>query len=169
MIMAHDFRRDLAAIDWFSPDQFALVRFADGERAILEGKVGQTADGWKQPTEDFKGALADALWYPNRENSEGYHIGISCPCCDPEGHRFYLNKFKPELHSRLTFSNLLVNANTNEFVRRVMSSPPRSIGWVGPYPMNGELPPMLYPVAWVPRNPMCSLLASAHIISQELR
>ncbi|MDE2101139.1 MAG: hypothetical protein KGL39_28080 [Patescibacteria group bacterium] len=152
MQFTHSFADDLKAIDWFSRQPFALVRFADGERSILERREIPTADGWRLPSESFRLALQAALTYPDGMGQTGcYHVGISCPCCDAEAHRWYLDKFAPKEHSRLTFSNLFANANWEGFLERCRKSPPRSVGWVGPYPVDA-LPKFLYPVAWVPRN-----------------
>lgn len=152
MQFSHNFAADLASIDWFSGQPFALVRFADGERSILERRQIPTADGWRLPSESFRLALDKALTYPDGQLETGcYHVGISCPCCDAESHRWYLDKLPAKQHSRLTFSNLFANANWETFLERCRNSPPRSVGWVGPYPVDA-LPKFLYPVAWVPRN-----------------
>jgi hypothetical protein len=120
----HDFSDDLETLDFFSDDPWALVRFADGERAILEDRNVPTADAWWprwKGSEDFRKALRDSLvdW------KKDYFIGIPCPCCDEESRKKVCDILNVAVLERgdwpqLTFSNLFANANYNRFRQRAM-------------------------------------------------
>lgn len=99
-----------------SGKRFALARFADGERALLEGKPLVGCDGWESPTTpEFQRALRDALTY----SDNGWHLGISCRCCDLDSHVFYLRHASIPI-SRITFSNLFANANRSRATSLIM-------------------------------------------------
>lgn len=117
MMFTHDFAADLAQIDLFDKqNRFALGRFADGEQAILQMRQINTADGWTAPTYDtqFRGWLEESL----RCDVPGWHIGISCPCCDLEAHRWYM-KHAGAPAERQTFSNIFANGNYDNVLRRI--------------------------------------------------
>lgn len=119
MNFTHDFAADLAALDFNSPDPWALVRFADGERAILEGRDIPTADGWKVPPVDSE--FTRGLWESLHFRDEGYHVGISCVCCDPQSAEWYRARVGvPE--SRCTYSNLFANGNAEVAYQRLLDT-----------------------------------------------
>ena len=114
MQFTHDFRRDLGVlmrqIDLKEP--FAFARLSDGEAAIINMRPVPTADGWTVPASPtaFTSALLDSLDY----NAQGYHLGISCPCCYKPIHERLMGRKKiPD--DRCTFSTLFVNGNFERF------------------------------------------------------
>lgn len=116
MIFSHDHAADLETLAFDSPDPWALVRFADGERAILEGREIQTADGWTTPGSNHP--FTDALWDSLCDDVDGYHVGLSCPCCDAESHQWYM-ELAGVPPSRRTYSNIWANANTTRATERL--------------------------------------------------
>lgn len=114
MKFSHSFTQDLADLmhEAEHGEPFAFVRFADGERAILENKVDtRTADGWKIGNEWMRKALHQALI----ANLPRYVRGVPCPCCDIDGHPWYVQAILGDDDcygpAPLTYSNLFVNGN----------------------------------------------------------
>ena len=89
----------------------------DGERLLMMGNPASGADGWTSPGHSW---LMSRLWDVMRYTANGFHVGISCPCCDVESAKWYrrLLKLPP---SRLTYSNLFVNYNYPAFCRLLKS------------------------------------------------
>lgn len=116
MIFTQDFTKDLRAIDFTARKPWALVRFGDGEHAILTERRCRTADRWNVPAlqSGFSKQLRVAFDYDDPD----WHVGISCPCCDPVGHEWY-RKHSPVPIERMTYSNLFVNANLSSAVSLV--------------------------------------------------
>tara|TARA_R110000803_G_scaffold205530_4_gene272282 strand:+ start:5386 stop:6057 length:672 start_codon:yes stop_codon:yes gene_type:complete len=113
MRLKRDFIHDLAEVlTGLDGEPFALVRFADGERAILEGKEVGSADGWSVPPIESK--FTRDIWRSLTYSDENYFIGISCVCCDSDSHSWYNNNIATPVE-RLTFSNLFVNGNFEFF------------------------------------------------------
>ena len=124
MEFSHAFSQDLStiitALEGKHP--FALNRFADGERMIIEGtkiNIRKSHDEWDSgPTCELRQPLMDALLY----TEIGYHIGFSCPCCSASDREFYKHKVNlPE--SRLTYSNVFVNANYDRWSQWYVNKP----------------------------------------------
>jgi len=113
----HEFAADLEQIDLFDrQNKFALGRFGDGETALLQMRPIPTADGWSVPTFEnpFRQELAKAL----RCTASGWHVGLSCPCCYLNDHRWLMeNCGAPD--ERRTYSNLFVNANYDTVLKRI--------------------------------------------------
>lgn len=95
-----------------SGENFALLRFGDGERAIMENRPVHTGDGWSSPGQQTSlgAALNDALAL---DGANVYH-GISCPCCDRAAYYWYMTRVPRR--ENVTFSNLFVNANYRRFI-----------------------------------------------------
>lgn len=114
MNFTHVFQQDLDAIlqALDAKAVFALSRFADGERAVLEGTPIKGADGWQVPgMTALRPALMDALLYAE----PSYYVGISCPCCSVSDREFYRTKVNvPDPH--LTYSNVFANANNQRWL-----------------------------------------------------
>ncbi len=111
---AQDFRGDLIGmIEALSANEpFALVRYGDGERAIIERRrlaVNKYLEQWDSvgaDSEAFARRLEDAL----TETGNGWYVGVSCPCCDPPAHQWYLSKIQVP-GEQITYANLVVNGN----------------------------------------------------------
>ena len=91
-------------------ENFALVRYGDGERALMIGKEVHAQEGWQAKNEitllgrDLKNSLGFSN--PN------FVYAISCPCCDSEAYYWYLRHLK---NCSITFANIFVNANFARF------------------------------------------------------
>jgi len=109
-MFTHDFKDDLEFL-WYKVETkqpFAFARYADGEIACIQKKRMTGADGWVlDGTQDMFGSDLDTALY-NRHPD--YYYGISCPCCDPDGHQFLKSKLIDHW-DHVTYSNLFVNGN----------------------------------------------------------
>jgi len=94
-------------------ENFALLRYADGERAIMMARAIDGIDGWKSPDKltDLGKSLINNLSFTD----ENVYYGISCPCCDLESYYWIKTRLKTK---NITFSNLFVNGNYLEFISR---------------------------------------------------
>lgn len=92
-------------------ENFALVRYADGELALMLGReVHAQEGGWgagNGQTELGK-ALYESLGFAHKN----FVYAVSCPCCDSEGYYWYREHLKG---CNLTFSNIWINSNFAEF------------------------------------------------------
>jgi hypothetical protein len=97
-----------------------FVRYADGEAGLLQGKsfdATNQIDGWvSKGFNQFNLDLANAL----RHKEDDYFYGISCQCCDPST-KDYLLKLLLCPEDQITYSNLWINGNYNEFKSRLSS------------------------------------------------
>lgn len=91
-------------------DNFALLRFGDGERKLIEGQAVVAQEGW---CSTGKTKLGDALYDALSLTGDNVYIGISCPCCSADDYRFYLNNIKTK---NVTFANIFVNINYPDFL-----------------------------------------------------
>ena len=96
---------------------FALTRYGDGERAILEGReigAGPTNRYWAfRPSLGIgTSALTADLNRAFAYDDPRYYVGISCPCCAPDDHRYYLERLdSARRQTRTTYSNIFANGN----------------------------------------------------------
>ena len=90
-------------------ENFALLRYGDGERGIMTGQSFTAQEGWRVGADtEFAHALAATL----QLRDERVFYGISCPCCDFVAAYWYQQHI---LNSNLTFANLWVNKNYRRF------------------------------------------------------
>lgn len=109
------FREDIEILNQklLNKDRFAFSKYADGEHQILLNKPIRNCDNW------FFNPISDNQFYKMLMDSfkfkdDGYYIGISCPCCDLIGYKWYLSeKESDETHT--TFANIFVNTNYEYF------------------------------------------------------
>lgn len=113
MRFTQDFRQDLEQLllQFKQGLPFAFVRYADGESAMCQGlplHVNKPAEEWisNKDSQEFQASLVASL----QANLPEYYLGISCPCCDPQGHLWFLRHATAPLE-RISYANLLVNAN----------------------------------------------------------
>ena len=91
-------------------ENFALVRYGDGERSLMLGKAVKAQEGWQAGRgltllgEDLKKSLGFA--------DKNFVYGISCPCCDSASYYWYLQHLKG---CTVTFANIWANANFADF------------------------------------------------------
>lgn len=92
-----------------SGENITILRYGDGERAIMTGDEVVAQEGWVSSGESSLGcALRESL---KLADSRVYY-GISCPCCDRAAYYWYSSRIKD---SNITFANLFVNANYSFF------------------------------------------------------
>lgn len=92
-------------------DNFAFMRYGDGERAIMEGRSVTAQEGWKSPNYISRLGV-DSLRSLMLTDSNVWY-GISCPCCDSAAYYWYLSRIPSR---NITFANLWVNHNYNRFI-----------------------------------------------------
>lgn len=92
-------------------ENFSLLRYADGERAVMTGKSIKTIDNWVSPEGVSK--LGRSLLDGLELDGDNLYYGISCPDCDIESYYWIRSRIKSK---NITFSNLFVNVNYNRFL-----------------------------------------------------
>ena len=108
-----NFKEDIEILNQklINKENFSFSKYADGEHQILLNNPIINCDNWFfDPTsnDEFYKMLTDSLKFKD----DGYYIGISCPCCDLLGYRWYMDeKGSDETHT--TFANLFVNSNNS--------------------------------------------------------
>lgn len=122
MIFTKDFESDIRLIknNIDLGVNFAFSKYADGEHQIMLNRPIRNCDNWFfNPQEDdkFQKMLVGSLKF----KSEGYYIGISCPCCDVNGFNWY-NSEKGSDESNTTFANIFVNGNYEYFKNNLLPS-----------------------------------------------
>ena len=114
-IRGHKLKRLNRALDFFIDkilrgENFALVRNADGEYAIMNGKSVIAQEKWVSPP--YISALGHSIYDSLDVVDTRYHYAISCPCCDKEAYYWYSSRIKSK---NITFSNIWVNCNFRYF------------------------------------------------------
>lgn len=91
-------------------ENFALLRYGDGERSIITGRAIRAQEGWTSP--NMITSLGKALKETLNIIDDKVYYGISCPCCDRSAYYWYMS----HINSRnITFANLFVNINYQRF------------------------------------------------------
>lgn len=110
-----DFQADFDAI-LAEQDPFCLVRFGDGELALVCGKGHQSADVWRTTGPVWlRGALIESLCF----DAPGYCVATVPPCCLQSGIRLRTAVRVPR--ERQTMATLFMNGNlkrTQELMMR---------------------------------------------------
>ena len=109
-IFNEDFQEVVDLVESKKP--FALLRFADGEIAVMQGRGIIGSDRWSTPNRVTK--LGEDLLKAIAIEDESVYIGISCSCCDEPGKEYLLKRIKNK-KSNITFSNIFVNGNYTQF------------------------------------------------------
>lgn len=95
-------------------ENFAFMRNADGERAIMQGRAVSAQEGnWSSP--DYISKLGKDLHQSLMLENNNVYYAISCPCCDPEAYYWYSSRIP---NKNRTFANLWINKNYPEFIKR---------------------------------------------------
>lgn len=93
-------------------ENFAFMRNADGELAIMEGRVVSAQEGnWSSPA--YVSNLGKAIKESLTLNAENIYYAVSCPCCDRRAYYWYLQNIVNV--KNITFANLWININFNRF------------------------------------------------------
>ncbi|MEI6972608.1 MAG: hypothetical protein WCL44_13960 [bacterium] len=103
-----------------SGENFALVRFGDGEMTVINGDpidLSKKCNGEHRyiPGEAKHEEQRERLKYSLRYQAANYYVGIACPCCVGEQQFLNLKRqaMQPETH--LTWANIFVNSNFERF------------------------------------------------------
>ena len=92
-------------------ENFAFMRNADGERAIMLGEAVSAQEGnWSSP--NYISKLGTDIYNSLMLNEENVYYALSCPCCDQPAYYWYLSRIKTK---KVTFANLWINANYPKF------------------------------------------------------
>ena len=108
----HDFKKDLQQI-YLHGEPYAFIRYGDGERSIGCHKPIKSGRG----EYDYNGSdthTSRKIMQSLTADIGGLYLGISCPCCDVKAFVWYLAHVHVP-RCRLTYANLFVNANYQEF------------------------------------------------------
>lgn len=109
-----NFKSDLEQIR-FKGEPYAFVRFGDGERALSTNRPVRAAARWRYDGSDTP--LSRRVKKLVTSNIPGLYMGISCPCCDNNAHKWYLETVATPL-DRITYANLFVNGNYKRFLEK---------------------------------------------------
>lgn len=105
-----------------SGDNFALLRYGDGERMLMQGEpVGSSTQASKVDKWSFSGGktiISEDLIDSCLIRKDNFYYGISCSCCDPKSKAFYLDKMSGH---NLTYANIFVNSNYKNFIHFINS------------------------------------------------
>ncbi len=112
--MKQNFKQDLYELfDLINSNQpFALMRFADGEIGVMQGRHVNGSDNWVSP--NYVTKLGKDLLDAITRTDLNIYYGFSCSCCDIEGKQYLLDKVHTSMNN-ITFSNIFVNGNYVEF------------------------------------------------------
>ena len=94
-------------------ENFVLLRYGDGERAIMCGEKVHAQEGWEST--EYVSELGKALLNTLNDDDARVFYGISCPCCDPRAYYWYYSRIK---NKNKTFANLWVNSNYQNFITK---------------------------------------------------
>lgn len=110
MKFAKKFRDDLSEVmrALTEREKFCFIRFADGEKMLLDRASGVNADRWKSPGARW---VRDGLDEALACRLAGVYFGISCPSCDRQSNQAYMARLVDVPEERVTFSDIFVNAN----------------------------------------------------------
>lgn len=103
---------------------FALTRYGDGERAILEGceisTLGTNRHWCYRPSIGIgRTIVTDDLGWAFDHDAPDYHVGISCPCCNEADHRYFMSRLsEARINGRTTYANLFSNGNWRHLADR---------------------------------------------------
>lgn len=93
-------------------ENFALLRYADRERAIMMmDQAIEGINGWHSPDRLTK--LGQSLIDSFAIDKKNVYYGISCPDCDAESYYWLKSRLKT---TNITFSNIFVNGNYYNFL-----------------------------------------------------
>ena len=102
---------------------FAFARFNDGEMKILFGdifdvaknRIGNTYIPNDEAAERQRTLLKESVQF----KSDGYYVGIVCPCCEQEIDFYRMKELSGQREDHLTWANVFVNSNFPAFQSRV--------------------------------------------------
>jgi hypothetical protein len=103
-------------------EHFALSRWGDGELSILENKkldLRRKGNGEFlfdpniKEYQEYRNQLMNAYTYHDID----YYVGIACRCCVGNEKHEYMKKLSKQNESNLTWANIFVNSNYNNFLK----------------------------------------------------
>lgn len=133
---------------------FAITRFGDGERMIMEGvKLNLLHKG--EFNYQGESNLKYDLTYSFQLDKQHYYVGVPCPCCQPIDKVQWMkdSTYLPE--NKLTWANIFVNGNYSYFMNTFIKDfSLYKITFIGPgniskLPFNVDVTYTIGPNAWV--------------------
>jgi hypothetical protein len=110
-------------------EPFALIRPADGEFEVVEGRALTNIDNWTFNGGSLQSDLLNAII--NMGKSENGYVGLACKkCCGEAIHSYCLNKYEIN-KERLTYANIFCNRNWKTFISYLKESN-KEIYYIGP-------------------------------------
>ena len=104
-MFTQDHRADFGAV-LEHQEPFALIRFGDGEAALIDGVAHRSADTWETTGPSWlQRELRDTLF----SDMSRFCMGLPTPCCFPSGMRLTQVSGAPRSHQ--TFATLFMHAN----------------------------------------------------------
>jgi len=118
-------------------ENFAYLRYSDGEMHILMDRDVTVADTWYELNGVRKSGKYDATNYKNvnqikhkyfvdalkasyKHHDKNYFVGLSCRCCVGESNFKWMVDFRGGDDEHLTWANLLINANYEKFLSEML-------------------------------------------------
>lgn len=107
-------------------ENFALVRFGDGEMIVINGEaidLSEKCNGEHKYTpndekdELCRNVLAESLVH----QSNNYYVGLPCRCCVGDDHCDQLRTQSEQIESNLTWANIFVNSNYPLFLENTLA------------------------------------------------
>lgn len=93
-------------------ENFAFMRNADGELAIMQGRHVAAQEGnWVSP--NYVSKLGEAIYESLSIDADNAYYAISCPCCDEYAYNWYMSRVAN--NKNVTFANLWINNNYKKF------------------------------------------------------
>ncbi len=108
-------------------ENFALVRFGDGEMIIINGEaidLSQKYNGEHQyiPGDNRHEQQRELLRQSLIWRSSNYYVGIACPCCVGTPAFLALKNQSEQSEQQLTWANIFVNSNYSTFTRETTTA-----------------------------------------------
>jgi hypothetical protein len=107
-MFVQNFDRDFDAIVE-AQEPFALIRFHDGEHAILDGLPYSAASKWTITGQEVW--LRKELHQSLHASMDRFYIGISPPCCTPQATDYYRRNLVISSRSKVTYSTIFMHRN----------------------------------------------------------
>lgn len=108
-------------------ENFALVRFGDGEMIIVNGKAIDLSEKFNGEHQYIPGNTQheqqrDMLRKSLAWRAPHYFVGIACPCCVGTPAFLALKSQSEQSEQQLTWANIFVNSNYSTFLTETISA-----------------------------------------------
>lgn len=100
-------------------EPFAITRFGDGERFIMEGTPVANSEFAFKNDDNF---IKEALMKSFTMDKPNYFVGVPCPCCQPKERCDWMKNQTGLSEDKLTWANIFVNSNFTYFNEEFVKS-----------------------------------------------